>query len=205
MILSKSIKHGWYYHYKIHKEKLDDLTRPSHEDLASFLLDARHQENRPDQRFTEGPRSSQVSLDTDIPVAETTHIVSDLAQMGVESDFYKDNHMNVQMFMLAYDKETVAMEVPVWFENDISLDIAEIERLTGHIDLVRVEENTIWVWDYKPDAHLETEATTQTLLYALMLSDRGNISLGNIKCGFFDEINAYTYDPVDAVKRLQGN
>jgi hypothetical protein len=203
MILSKSLKHGWYYYYKIHKDKLDGLPDAGYSDLAQFLLQARHQENRPDERFTDGPRGSQVSLDTDIEAAETQHIVSDLAQMGLESDFYKDKHMNVQMFMLAYDKETVAMEVPVWFEDPVGLSIPEIDALTGHIDLVRVEGDTVWIWDYKPDAHLETDATTQTFLYALMLSRRGNIDLANIQCGFFDEIRAYTFDPCSVLPNLE--
>lgn len=201
MILSKSLKHGWYYYYKVHQEKLERLSNKGYESLSSYLLAVRQQENRPDHLFTDGPRSSQTDIDLDVSLHETTHIVSDLASMGLESDYYKDNHMNVQMFMLAYDKETVAMEIPVWFDEETFPTSSE-NRLTGHIDLLRIEGDTVWVWDYKPKAHLEDQATTQVFLYAWMLSQRAGINLENMSCGYFDEYKAYTFDPVTARNAL---
>jgi hypothetical protein len=202
VILSKSLKHGWYYYYKVHEETLDTVRQSGYSSLADFLLDARQQENRPDSRFERGPRSSQADLSVNAGVNEVDHLVTDLASIGLESDYYKDNHMNVQMFMLAYDKQTFAMEVPVWFQND-GWNVPNVHEMTGHIDLLRIEDNHVWVWDYKPDAHLEETATTQTLLYAMMLSDCADIPLDNITCGYFDELRAYTYDPAPLAKKLR--
>jgi hypothetical protein len=202
VILSKSLKHGWYYYYKLHKETLQTVRGKGFDSLADFLLDVRHQENRPDDRFEGGPRSSQADLSITVPVDEVDHLVTDLASIGLESDYYKDNHMNVQMFMLAYDKQTFAMEVPVWFQ-DTAWDVPGTEHMTGHIDLLRIEDDSVWIWDYKPDAHLEDTATTQTLLYALMLSDCTDISLDRITCGYFDDIRAYTYDPAPLAEILR--
>lgn len=201
MILSKSLKHGWYYYYKLHKETLDELDTNGYTELKSFLLKVRQRENRPEPRFTEGPRSSQTELPLDIPTESTDHMVCDLASIGLESDYYKDRHMNVQMFMLAYDTQTVAMEIPVWFKSPPE-SIPGSEYLTGHIDLLRIEDDTIWVWDYKPKAHLEENATTQTLLYALMLSDCTDIPLSHFKCGYFDQQNAYIFEPKGVTNKL---
>lgn len=203
MILSKSLKHGWYYYYKVHQETLETVRTQGFDSLADFLLDVRRQENRPDARFERGPRSSQTDLPVSISVDEIDHLVTDLASIGLESDYYKDNHMNVQMFMLAYDKQTFAMEVPVWFQNE-GWDVPDADQMTGHIDLLRIEDDKVWIWDYKPDAHLEDTATTQTLLYALMLSDCTKIPLSNITCGYFDDLRAYTYDPAPLAERLRG-
>ena len=166
MILSKSLKHGWYYYYKLHKETLDELDTNGYTELKSFLLKVRQRENRPEPRFTEGPRSSQTELPLDIPT-----------------------------------ESTVAMEIPVWFKSPPE-SIPGSEYLTGHIDLLRIEDDTIWVWDYKPKAHLEENATTQTLLYALMLSDCTDIPLSHFKCGYFDQQNAYIFEPKGVTNKL---
>lgn len=200
MILSKSLKHDWYYYYKIHQEKLQKARDHGHDPVAEFLLQARDKEQRPDNRFAEGPRSSQVRLNDQIQPSQTDHLVTHLASIGLDSDFYKDDHMNVQMFMLAYDKETVAMEIPVWFNDPPQLDIDNAANLTGHIDLLRVENGELWIWDFKPDAHLEEHATTQTWLYALMLSQRTGTPLTDIHCGFFDDKQAYTFRPTHPLK-----
>lgn len=205
MILSKSLKHGWYYHYKVHKKKLSKLRSSGFGSLSSFLLAVRKQEHRPDQLFTQGPRSSQVDLDIEIDAKPTTHMVTDLAAIGLESDYYKDAHMNVQMFMLAYDTETVAIETPVWLEKDENFVDCDEASLTGHIDLLRIEDDTIWVWDYKPNAHREKTAESQVFLYATMLSRRGNIALQNIQCGYFDEQRCYAFDPATTIQGLSAS
>ena len=69
------------------------------------------------------------------------------------------------------------------------------EPLTGHIDVLQIEDDKIWVWDYKPNAQLEKYATTQTFFYALMLSKRTGIPLDNFRCGYFDENVAYLFKP----------
>lgn len=189
------MKHGWYYYYKIHRAKLERV-QPDYPSLHQFLHKVRT--SRPDHYFDGGPRSSQITLPNQPDPVNKEHLVTTMARMGNESDYYKDAHMNVQMFMLAYDKETVAMEVPVWLEEHEQESLQYIQGeglLTGHIDLLRVEDDAVWVWDYKPNAHRERNAVTQTFLYAYMLSLRTNIPLENFKCGYFDEQNAYVYDP----------
>ena len=189
MILSRSIKHGWYYHYKIESEKVSKVKDAGFDDLHSFLYKVRS--DRPDHLFNKGPRSSQMDLSHNLTVEETTHPISQFARMGLESNYYDDNHMNVQMFMLGYDRGTFAMEVPIWLSQDDAEGYTNIleteEALTGHIDILRLEEDTIWIWDYKPKAHTEKTAHFQVALYTIMLHVRTGVPWNNLRCGYFDD------------------
>jgi hypothetical protein len=67
--------------------------------------------------------------------------------------------------------------------------------LSGHIDVLRLEDGKIWVWDYKPKAEKEKYATTQTFFYSLMLSKRTGIPLDKFMCGYFDEKTSFVFKP----------
>ncbi|MFT4261132.1 MAG: PD-(D/E)XK nuclease family protein [Candidatus Woesearchaeota archaeon] len=196
MILGTSLKHGGYYFYKIHKPKLERLN--PHENLKKFLLEML--ENCPDENFEKGPRSSILKFDLKPNLKQTKHPVNYLARIGLESDYYGNAHLNVQMFMLAYDKNTVAIEVPLWLKPEELQNYQEFFNsnlpLSGHIDALSIDEGKIWIWDYKPNAHREKYATTQTFFYALMLSKRTGIPLKNFMCGYFDDKNTYVFDPL---------
>lgn len=154
----------------------------------------------PHEKFLDGPRSSVLKFKIGSNLKKEQNQVEILARIGLDSNYYQEAHMNVQMFMLAYDEKTIAIETPIWlqpeelenYENFFETNLP----LSGHIDLVRIEEdNKIWIWDYKPNAHREKYADTQTYFYALMLSKRTKIPLENFMCGYFDDKNTYIFDP----------
>ena len=73
-------------------------------------------------------------------------------------------HGRLQHFMLANDSVTVAVEVPIWLDEQ---DIVALERqygplipkigdthrvVTGHIDFLQVRNGAVHILDYKPDA-----------------------------------------------------
>ena len=77
----------------------------------------------------------------------------------------KLRHETLQHFMLANDSATVAIEIPIWLDED---DIAALEQqhgiqltphvgsadrtITGHIDFLQVRNGAVYILDYKPDA-----------------------------------------------------
>jgi len=197
MILSSSMAHGVNYHFRLHPDKLDSLCSKDFKSLIDYLQQMR--KNCPKEYFLEGPRSSSLRIPISANIAKITHEVSSLARMGLESEYYDNAHMNVQMFMLSFDNKTLAIEIPLWltkdefngFETLFKSDLA----LSGHIDLIRFEEGKIWVWDFKPKAYKEKHAATQVYFYALMLSIRTGISMNNFMCGYFDNIDVYVFDP----------
>lgn len=201
MIIHKSFNHGWWYHYRIHEPKMKTLCSNGLCDMKNFLYDVK--DNCPENFFHNGPRSSQLRMKFDVDVAETEgHEVCTLARAGLDLKKYTTAHTNVQMFMLEHDKKTISMEVPIWLlEKELpgyeDFFGTKEDALSGHIDALRIEDGLVWVWDYKPNAHREKYATTQTNFYAIMLSQRSGIPLNRFRCGYFDDERAFMFKPLD--------
>ncbi|MFH1668538.1 MAG: PD-(D/E)XK nuclease family protein [Candidatus Woesearchaeota archaeon] len=193
-----AFKHGWFYHYRLHTAKTSELCCDELSPLSRFLdkmLTA-----CPDHYFTVGPRSSALKFDVDtrhIPVGG--HEVCRLAELGVGSGRYKTAHSNVEVYMLENDCHTLAVELPIWLmphELEMYRSLFDCEDpLSGHIDVLRVEDGNIWIWDYKPNADKEKYANCQVLFYAIMLSTRTGIPLERFRCGYFDEKAAFVFKP----------
>lgn len=188
MILHNSLRHGIPYHFKVHKKKLFGLTKEFPQ-IQFFLKDMIT--NCPDKQFLSGPRSSALKFPIEVNVKEIEHPIKSLAAAGLSIGGFDSAHSNVQMFILHHDFNTIAIEVPIWTDNH---ELGE-GSLSGHIDILRIEDGKIWVWDYKPNAHREKFATTQTYYYAKMLSERSGIALENFMCGWFDDKKAYVFEP----------
>jgi len=199
MIRHISLDHGWYYHYRLHNAKLGLLRDNGFSPLHRFLN--RVFDNCPQEPFLSGPRSSRLRFDIGIrPRQVDNHEVTILAKEGLDWDKYSNAHSNVQMFMLSYDNTTVGVEVPLWLKPyELGSKFNELfnskEPLSGHIDVLRTENNKVWVWDYKPRAEKEKYASTQVFFYSLMLSQRTGIPLDRIMCGYFDENTAFVFKP----------
>ncbi len=202
VIQARNLGHsGGFYMYRVHKDKTSRLCANGFSTLKNYLHAVF--ESCPDDYFFSGPRSSTLKFRTYHDVAQVTgHEVSVLARHGLRENFtrFRDNHSRVQVFMLENDDKTIAMEVPIWltaqeFQGYQELFGTELP-LTGHIDVLRVDDNTVWIWDYKPNAHREKYASTQVYFYALMLSKRSGIPLENFRCGYFDENHSYLFSPL---------
>lgn len=155
----------------------------------------------PNEYFAKGPRSSQLRMKFDVDTVKIKgHEVSELARQGLALDQYSTAHTNVQMFMLQNDDKTISIEVPIWlFDKELPgyFDLFNSEDvLTGHIDALRIEDGLVWVWDYKPNAHKEKYATTQTNFYAIMLSQRTGVPIDKFRCGYFDDEHAFVFKPL---------
>ena len=205
MIKNLVLEHkGGYYNYKTHEVKIDSLCGnfPS---LSGFLGEMFI--NCPNNYFNHGPRSSALKFTlNNLNLHQVKgHEMSDLAKQGLifNKDAFREAHPRVQTFLLENDDKTIAMEVPIWLNpNELDKRAKMNSPLTGHIDILRLEDGKIWVWDYKPNAFEEKYAATQVYFYALMLSKRTNISLDNFRCGYFDVKYSYMFKP--ELKQLDG-
>jgi len=174
------IHKGGAYHYRLHNQKLNELSF-DYPSLIAYLNKVF--EKCPDNYFFKGPRSSMLRFGlSNLNMHQIIgHEVSDLCYNGLKfnKDRYKTSHSKVQVFMLENDDKTVGVEIPIWIKKDEFNNFNGMfnsdDPLTGHIDLLRIENNKIWVWDYKPKAFDEKYAATQVFFYSLMLSKRSNI------------------------------
>lgn len=193
-----SFKHGWFYHYRMHEPKTANLCANGLSGLKTFM--EKMFQDCPDHYFTEGPRSSALRFSLDIdPVKVDGHEICKLAELGLENGRYRTAHSNVEVYMLEMDGNTIAVEVPIWLMPD-ELNVFRAlfdceEPLSGHIDILRVEDDNIWIWDYKPRAEKEKYAKCQLMFYALMLSKRSGVPLSKFRCGYFDEKDAFVFKP----------
>ncbi len=202
ILRQKQLPHkGGSYIYGINVNKVENLCNNGFKNLKSFLLSVL--DNCPNNLFNSGPRSSQLKLKFEnLKLTEIkNHEISLLTKKSLEkyNGFFRTAHSKVQMFMLENDRNTIAMEIPIWLYpkelNDYEKIFNSRESLTGHIDLLKVDDDLIWVWDYKPNAHKEEFASTQVYFYALMLSKRTNIPLEKIRCGYFDDNFTFVFKP----------
>lgn len=199
MVIKKlSLDHkGGFYLYRAHQSKINKLCSNGFSGLKDYIEDMFW--NCPDKYFQVGPRSSKLKFKLNPSIKQLSgHEISLLASIGLNNykDMYKTNHSKVQVFMLENDDKTIAVEVPVWlYNNELENLRLDDETITGHIDVLRIENDKIWIWDYKPKAIEEKFAATQVYFYSLMLSKRTGISLEKIKCGYFDDRHAFVFDP----------
>ena len=192
-----SFKHGWFYHYRVHLDKLKRLARPFpalEEYLHAMFRECPH------EYFGGGPRSSKLQLPIDLDWDHNTeHELCSFTEYALEHGRFKTAHSNVQVLMLETDDKTVAVEVPLWIEPGEVSSYREVFGsdlpFTGHIDALSITDEKIWVWDYKPGAAKEKYAHVQTYMYALALSKRTGLSLEHFRCGYFDSEDCYVFVP----------
>ena len=205
IIKSKNLNHsGGFYMYRLHDLKLNKLCNNGFQSLKKYLDEVYHK--CPDEYFNSGPRGSMLKFKLPVDLIEVNgHEVSLLAKHGLKEykERFQQAHPRVQVFMLENDNNTVAMEVPLWITPNEIEDYHHLfnsnEPLTGHIDVLRIDDNKVWVWDYKPNANKEKYATTQVYFYALMLSKRTGIDLDKFRCGYFDHNYAYMFKPDEKI------
>jgi len=188
-----------FYRYRLALNKIEQL--PSKLQSYLNLLFS----NCPNHLFLKSEfRASAQTCDNLKIQASAEHLQeSHLIRLAGESNYfneYKSKHENLQKYFLLNDPCTIASEIPLWLEAQELKDYSSIfnteDVLTGHVDILRYEKDKkIGIWDYKPQALEETDALIQVFLYAIMLCIRTGISLQNIKCGYFDEKDAFSFDP----------
>jgi len=188
-----------YYRYRLALARTDRLPEPMAEYLHTLFT------NCPNHLFTQAVcRASRVrrgGLGIEVPLTRVKR--HDIIALAAESHGFSQvssRHENLQKFFLERNLNTIACEVPVWMEaweiEDYSRLLRTRETLTGHIDVLRHEnDGLLGVWDYKPHAAAERDAHVQVFLYTLMLALRTGLPLACFLAGYFDEKDAYIFDP----------
>ncbi|GAB4324302.1 MAG: hypothetical protein Kow0069_29850 [Promethearchaeota archaeon] len=98
----------------------------------------------------------------------------------------KPGHDAVLKNVLIRDPHSVAVEVPVWRNNKITV--------TGHVDLLQFREGAIHVLDYKPEGHF-IRSLPQVAFYGLLLSRLVKSRELRVRCASFSKDGAWWYSP----------
>jgi transposase-like protein len=189
-IIERAFNHsGLVYNFMLHKGKLKEFGKFS--GLKDFIFSLA---KGVDEKFFNGERCSQSSegISCKIDVSENARLNSVVGEMLKIVKSNKQRHMLVENLMLHCDRDSVAVEVPVWYWNK-----KINEGVCGHIDVLQVKFGKVWILDYKPDAEKENfeRVMSQLYNYALALSFRSGLALRDIKCAWFDSSRIYSFEP----------
>jgi transposase-like protein len=190
LIIGRMFKHsGLVYNFKYHKAKLNEFGK--YKGLKEFVFELSR--GVEDRFFLNSNRCSQAKerVSVNVKVYENTKLNKAIGEALKLVSNNKQRHCIVENFLLSCDRDTIAVEVPVWYWDKIK-DVG----VSGHIDILQVKYGKVWVLDYKPDASSENidKVASQLYNYALGISFRAKISLKDIKCGWFDENKVYSFD-----------
>jgi len=197
--VSKKLYHQQVYEFQYHTLKLNIAAKryPGLKDYIYTILaglDA--------SLFTESIRASTPPdrIKNHLPLPKMRHSTENNATRMTRLPLTlartnKERHEKVENFLLVNDSATVATEVPVYLTTAELQEMALPDELplTGHIDILQVRGNRLYIMDYKPGARTENNAYVQLMLYALALNARTGIELKNIVCAYFDNHDYYEF------------
>lgn len=189
---------GINYNYKLHLPKL--ATCP-YEGLKSYLLKlpefidhALFEKAAGGEEAGAAPaRASQLVLTGNHGLREFTDTRLSRAALDALSLALsnRQRHQVVEDYLLSCDRNTIAVEVPVYFIHPA------LGSVTGHVDVLQINFGQVHILDFKPQAKKENPAKviTQLTLYAMALTYRAKLKLADIVCAYFDEERMFQFRP----------
>ena len=190
MIVSKDFEHnGLSYNFKYHSAKTAYLCGLFHFDTLKTFLESLLK-GTPDFFGNDQRMSTPKHLRQ--PEKEVkTNLACRMAAFALTAKKKNsERHALVEDFFLINDSATIAVEIPVWF-----WDKKEQSGWAGHIDILQIRQNKIYILDYKPDAAKERKAAAQLTLYAKALSYRTGLPRDNFVCAWFDDKDYFEFIP----------
>lgn len=204
VLRSKTFEHKQEYKFAFHRLKTNLLCKRRFPQIRRYLWHI--VENCPNDLFqrSDGARCSDGNLpDLTLRLVRKETNARALAKLGLLlAKRSKDRHPAIQNFMLVNDSVTVAVEVPVYLHPHEATDLKLTGALTGHIDVLQIRGNRVWILDYKPDARKEKFAKYQIYLYARALSVRTGIPLRRFALAYFDAKDYFEVSVLD--EAIQG-
>jgi hypothetical protein len=94
-------------------------------------------------------------------------------------------HEPILKNILIKDEDAVAIEVPIWGKKENLV-------VTGHIDLIQIENDIVKVIDYKPEGNF-LSSLPQVAMYGFLVKSK--LNLKKVKCISFNKQGAWEYTP----------
>ncbi|MBD3338011.1 MAG: hypothetical protein GF353_02810 [Candidatus Lokiarchaeota archaeon] len=136
-------------------------------------------------------RSGKIEcLDSDSKLSSLTQKVFETFKKNSISR--KPGHDPVLKNILIKDKDSIAIEIPVWMKlNNLPI--------TGHIDLIQIVNNTIRIIDYKPEGNF-LHSLPQVASYGLLIKKL--LKPKNLICASFNIKETWIYEPEILLKDI---
>jgi transposase-like protein len=202
--------HGVIYLYQHHKFKLEKNVKQKFKGLYEYLNLVKCGKIERKVFSESNKRASGVKLNIldDLNVIRKQNSICTIAKMAVEiASENRKRHWFVEKTMLDNDISTVATEIPVYLDTKRTnmpflKSLADKDGyITGHIDVLQVYENNVYILDYKPNAQKE-KPLGQLFVYACCLSRLSGVHFAKIKLAWFDENDYFETDAMDLYKNV---
>lgn len=193
LITKKTFEHnGLQYNFKFHNAKLNSLCKiPKLLPLNNYITNLVN--GCPDY-FGKNKRCSNLKINVTTETKHFCNLACRMTSFALKAAANnKERHSLVEKFFLFNDTCTIATEIPVWFWEK-SID----DGISGHIDILQVRNNKIYILDYKPNAKKDKNAIGQLFLYSRALSLRLKMKLDDFRCAWFDGDDYFEFEPAIA-------
>jgi len=177
-----------YHHLKlnIHSKQRPELRR-----YINWI-----ERSLPRKLFLSGPRCSSTQITKNLKAVKKESIAPELTLLALNSqpkNSKRSPHEIVEHFFLINDSTTVATELPVFTSpNETSLNIDE--PITGHIDIVQIRYDNLYILDYKPNLNHPEHYASQLALYKEAIQRRTSIPEDKIHTAVFNEYGYYEFE-----------
>ena len=188
-----NFQHQQVYPFTYHNLKLNihSKNRPELRRYINWI-----ERSLPRKMFLSGPRCSSLNVDYNLEAKEKDNLTTELTQLAFNSQTKnsdKSPHNTVEDFFLINDSTTVATELPV-FINPQDTEIDVDEPITGHIDLVQIRYDNLYILDYKPNLNRPERHASQLQLYKKAIQERTSIPENKIYTAVFNRHNYYEFN-----------
>lgn len=183
--------HQQLYLFQYHGLKLN-IASKTFPQLRRYITWVEH--HLPHTMFTQGPRMSQTHITTTTTSEKKTNILPSITKHILDLPHQpRHAHDLIENYLLINDATTICAELPVFLNpKEINDHIKQpiTSPLTGHIDLLQVRNNNLYILDYKPNLNHPEHFQDQLLLYKQAVHKRTNIPLNKLIPAVF---NKYSY------------
>ena len=189
LITTHRFQHQQIYPFTYHNLKLNLYSKklPQLRRYINWI-----ERSLPTKMFLSGPRASSMEIDHTLKPKQKNSIIPKLTKLALAtSQKPKSAHETVEQFFLINDSTTVCTELPV-FSNPKEIDSLNINTpLTGHIDIVQIKYDKLYILDYKPNLRHPEQYISQLQLYKKAVHKRTTIPEENIIPCVFNEYGYY--------------
>lgn len=189
LLSTTRFNHQQVYPFSIHTMKLN-LKQKQFPELSRYINWVTR--SLPTTIFLSGPRASQAKSINKLSFTKKKTIASDLTRFALATkQKHQSAHEAVEEFFLCNDSTTVCTELPV-FLHPKETTLFDIETpLTGHIDIIQIRNNKVFIMDYKPNLNRPAQYSGQLMAYKQAVHHRTQIPEDTIIPAVFNEYAYY--------------
>lgn len=149
----------------------------------------------PTNIFLSGPRASQCIINKKIKTKPKNSIAPELAKLSLALQGKNQSaHEAVEQFFLYNDSTTICTELPVFLNPKETTEFNIDTPLTGHIDIIQIRNNKVYIMDYKPNLNHPEHYIGQLTAYKQALHKRTQIPEDTIITSVFNEYDYYEFE-----------